>query len=150
MTSYRAHPLDPLYEGRDTARGDLDLESTGAGLDAFLPALAALLRETVARFEDTADRVSDLVIRQREQASLELVVALQDFDRLQQEFSALGDALFRYLDATASASAAASAGPGPIAHGVIGGITLDDMKQRLLRRLGPAPQADAAADEREF
>lgn len=148
MTSYRAHPLDPLYEGRETARGDLDLESVGVGLDAFLPALAALLRETVARFEDTADRVSDLVIRQREQASLELVVALQDFDRLQQEFSALGDALFRYLDATDSA--AAPDGSGPMAHGVIGGITLDDMKQRLLRRLGPAPQADAAADEREF
>lgn len=146
MTSYRAHPLDPLYEGRETARGDL--ECPGVGLDAFLPALAALLRETVARFEDTADRVSDLVIRQREQASLELVVALQDFDRLQQEFSALGDALFRYLDAAGSAAVPSQCCP--VEHGVISGITLDDVKQRLLRRLGPAPEADAVVDEREF
>lgn len=142
MTSFRAHPLDPLYEGGEKAQSDTD--PSAIDLNAFLPALAGMLRETVSRFEDTANRVSDLVIQQREQASLDLIVALQDFDRLQQEFSALGDALLRYIAATDPSMVPAQ--DGVTGQDVIAGILLEDMRQRLLRRL----QSKPAADEQEF
>lgn len=142
MTSFRAHPLDPLYEGGEKAQSDTD--PSAIDLNAFLPALAGMLRETVSRFEDTANRVSDLVIQQREQASLDLIVALQDFDRLQQEFSALGDALLRYIGATDPSMVPAQ--DGVTGQDVIAGILLEDMRQRLLRRL----QSKPAADEQEF
>ena len=144
MTSFRAHPLDPLYEGGEKAQSDTDLSAVD--LNAFLPALAGMLRETVSRFEDTANRVSDLVIQQREQASLDLIVALQDFDRLQQEFSALGDALMRYIAATDLSTVPAQ--DGVTDQDVIGGILLEDMRQRLLRRLQSKPVE--LVDEQEF
>lgn len=144
MTSFRAHPLDPLYEGGEKAQSDTDLSAVD--LNAFLPALAGMLRETVSRFEDTANRVSDLVIQQREQASLDLIVALQDFDRLQQEFSALGDALMRYIAATDPSTVPAQ--DGVTDQDVIGGILLEDMRQRLLRRLQSKPVE--LVDEQEF
>lgn len=146
MTSFRAHPLDPLYEGGEKAQSDTD--PSAIDLNAFLPALAGMLRETVSRFEDTANRVSDLVIQQREQASLDLIVALQDFDRLQQEFSALGDALLRYIAATDPSMVPAQ--DGVTGQDVIAGILLEDMRQRLLRRLQSKPAADELADEQEF
>lgn len=143
--SFRAHPLDQLYESGEKVQSDAD---SGVGLDAFLPALAGVLRETVSRFEDTAGRVSDLVIQQREQASLDLIVALQDFDRLQQEFSALSDALLRYIAATDPTTVPAQ--DGVTGRDVIGGILLEDMKQRLLRRLQSRPILDEVVDEQEF
>lgn len=147
MTSFRAHPLDPLYEGGGKAQSDTD--PTEVDLNAFLPALAGLLRETVSRFEDTAGRVSDLVIQQREQASLDLIVALQDFDRLTQEFSALGDALLRYIAATNPATVPDA--DSLTERDVIGGILLEDMKQRLLRRLQNKPMlTPELVDEQEF
>jgi hypothetical protein len=147
VTSFRAHPLDPLYEGGEKVQGDTD--PSAVDLDAFLPALAGLLRETVSRFEDTASRVSDLVIQQREQASLELIVALQDFDRLTQEFSALGDALLRYIAATSPTIIPAQ--DAVTERDVVGGILLEDMKQRLIRRLQAKPALAAEiADEQEF
>lgn len=149
MTVFSAHPLDSLYESRAHA----DAEPAGVALDAVLPALAGLLRETVSRFEDTAGRVSDLVIRQREQTNLDLIVALQDFDRLQQEFSALGDALFRYIAAVAPATVPGQAIHGDIArHDIVSGILLEDVKQRLLRRLKTSAPALAPLDfdEQEF
>lgn len=146
MTSFRAHPLDQLYESGEKVQNGTVL--SGAELDAFLPALAGVLRETVARFEDTAGRVSDLVIQQREQASLDLIVALQDFDRLQQEFSALGDALLRYIAATDPTTVPAQ--DGVTGQDVIGGILLEDMKQRLLRRLKARPVVEEIVDEQEF
>ncbi|MDT3683887.1 MAG: hypothetical protein RO009_02445 [Pseudorhodoplanes sp.] len=146
MTSFRAHPLDPLYEGGEKTQSGAD--PSAVDLNAFLPALAGMLRETVSRFEDTANRVSDLVIQQREQASLDLIVALQDFDRLQQEFSALGDALMRYIAATDPSTVPAQ--DGVTDQDVIGGILLEDMRQRLLRRLQSKPAAVELVDEQEF
>ncbi len=145
MTSFGAHPLDQLYEGVENAE---DIEPSRVDLDGFLLALAGMLRETVSRFEDTAGRVSDLVIQQREQASLDLIVALQDFDRLQQEFSALGDALLRYVAATSPATVPSQ----DVITGedVIGGILLEDMKLRLLRRLHAKPSVEADTDEQVF
>jgi hypothetical protein len=64
----------------------------------------------------------------------ELVVTLQSFDRLKQEFEALGDALTRYAEST---NAVPSAGEERIQLGqeVISAITVADLKDRLLYRL---------------
>ncbi len=145
MTIFNAHPLDRLYEGDEKLP---NTDTSGKDLDAFLPALAGLLRETVSRFEDTAGRVSDLVIQQREQASLDLIVALQDFDRLQQEFSALGDALLRYIAATTPSMVPAHDEVRD--QDVIGGILLEDLKLRLLRRLQAKAASAESSDEQEF
>jgi len=146
VTSFRAHPLDALYEGGPKAQNGAGPDAVD--LDGFLPAMAGLLRETISRFEDTASRVSDLVIQQREQASLDLIVALQDFDRLQQEFSALGDALLRYIAATSPTTVPGH--DGVTEQDVVGGILLEDMKQRLLRRLLARPVLEDVVDEQEF
>jgi hypothetical protein len=64
----------------------------------------------------------------------ELVVTLQSFDRLKQEFEALGDALTRYAEST---NAIPPAGEERIQLGqeVIAAITVADLKDRLLYRL---------------
>jgi hypothetical protein len=138
----RAHPLDPLYESRGEARNETDLSAVD--VEAFLPALAAMLREAALHFEGVSGRVTDLVIGQCGQAAPDLVVALQDFDRLQQELAALGEALLRYLAATGKVAADADHAD------VIGGIPLDDVKQRLLRRLQAGMDMRIDANEREF
>jgi hypothetical protein len=59
---------------------------------------------------------------------------LQSFDRLKQEFEALGDALTRYAEST---NAVPPDGEERIQLGeeVISGITVADLKDRLLYRL---------------
>jgi hypothetical protein len=70
-------------------------------LGAFLGTLATLLRETIGRFEQTTDRVSEMVIGHTGRAGPDLVRAIQDFDRLQQELGAVGDVLSRLEISTA-------------------------------------------------
>lgn len=143
----RAHPLDPLYESHGEAWNETDLSAVD--VEAFLPALAAMLREAALHFEGVSGRVTDLVIGQCGQAAPDLVVALQDFDRLQQELAALGEALLRYLAATGKVAADKVAADADHAD-VIGGIPLDDVKQRLLRRLQAGMDMRIDVNEREF
>jgi hypothetical protein len=99
----------------------------------FLSAVASLMRDTVLRFEETVCRVTDLVTSQDGRAGRNMIVALQDFDRLQQEFGALGEALARY----ASTAGPRSAEEARIRLGrdVIAPISIADLKERLLRHL---------------
>jgi hypothetical protein len=64
----------------------------------------------------------------------ELVVTLQSFDRLKQEFEALGDALTRYAEST-NAVPPAGEERTQLGEEVIGAITVADLKDRLLYRL---------------
>lgn len=73
----------------------------GSDLGAFLGTLATVLRETITRFEQTADRVSEMVIKHTGRAGPDLIHAIQDFDRLQQELGAVGDVLSRLEISTA-------------------------------------------------
>jgi len=114
-------------------------EPTGVGqaarldLRAFLSAVAGLLHETAARFEDTVGRVTEISMTQRGRAERELIVTLQDFDRLQQEFVALGDILARYA-AASDDDLSIRDGRAEFGH-VIAGIAVGDLKERLMRRL---------------
>jgi hypothetical protein len=100
---------------------------------AFLAVFAALLLDNVLRLEETVARVTDLIMSSG-RPDRELVVTLQSFDRLKQEFEALGDALTRYAEST---NTVPPDGEERIQFGeeVIGAITVADLKDRLLYRL---------------
>ena len=100
---------------------------------AFLAVFAALLLDNVLRLEETVGRVTDLIMSSG-RPDRELVVTLQSFDRLKQEFEALGDALTRYAESTNSIPAAGEERV-QLGEEVISAITVADLKDRLLYRL---------------
>lgn len=106
---------------------------SGSDVGSFLAVFAALLLDNVLRLDETVGRVTDLVIG-RGRPDRELVVAFQDFDRLKQEFEALGDALARYAQ---SSNAVPPTGEerAQFGHEVVSTISLAELKDRLLSRL---------------
>lgn len=104
-------------------------------ISAFLLATAKALCETVSRFEETTARVTERVLSQPTQADRELIVMLQDFDRLQQEFAALAEMFIR---ATARTEESWLSGEGDWrpAEDAIAKISVADLKDRLTRHLG--------------
>jgi len=108
-------------------------EETTNDVTAFLTVFAALLLDNVLNLDEAVGQVTDLVMSSGK-PDRALVVALQSFDRLKQEFEALGDALTRYAEAT-------TAGPlgdkehAQVKQSVISAITVADLKDRMLRRL---------------
>lgn len=107
----------------------------GEEIKTFVGAIAVVLRETVAGFEETVARITDITVTRTGRADRELVVALQDFDRLQQEFATLSEVLTKL--------SAMSPAAGPIAPGlqsvagddVLALISVADLKDRLGRHL---------------
>jgi hypothetical protein len=108
-------------------------------LREFLPAIAALLQETAGRLEDSAARVTKFVMTSRGRTDPNLIVTLQDFDRLQQEFTALGEALARYA-ATWDEASSEHASHDEFGH-VIAAVTVGDLRDRLLHRLRVGEEA---------
>ena len=100
---------------------------------SFLAVFAALLLDNVMRLDETVGRVTDLVIDSG-RPDRELVVTLQGFDRLKQEFEALGDALTRYAESTNEVPVSGEE-RAQLGHEVIAAITLHELKDRLLGRL---------------
>lgn len=100
---------------------------------SFLAVFAALLLDNVLRLDETVGRVTDMVIASG-RPDKDLVVELQSFDRLKQEFEALGDALTRYAEATNSVPPAGEE-RAQLGQEVIAAITLAELKDRLLGRL---------------
>ncbi|MDO8877536.1 MAG: hypothetical protein Q7V40_15735 [Pseudolabrys sp.] len=99
---------------------------------AFLAVFAALLLDNVLRLDETVGTVTDYVMATK--PSRDLVVTLQAFDRLKQEFEALGDALTRYAEAH-NAEPLSADQRSQLEQKVIAGITVHDLKERLLSRL---------------
>ena len=89
------------------------------------------------RLEETVDQVTKLVMGSG-RPDRELIVTLQSFDRLKQEFEALGDALTRYAEA-ANAGSLGGEERAQLEEKVISAITVADLKDRLLRRLQGDP-----------
>ena len=115
----------------DDAQPDLQLNDE---VGQLLTALVKVLRETVARFEDTVSRVSEIVVAQSGKVDRDLVVTFQDFDRLQQEFATLGEVL-ACLAATSSGSSLWEPGAAHPGHKVIDAIPILELKQRLVRHV---------------
>jgi hypothetical protein len=114
--------------------GEPGAMSGRADIGAVLGAVATIMRQTVERFEETVGRISELVVTRSNRPDRELVVALQDFDRLQQEFAALGDVV-AYFAATASTAGSAEAWAEHHGHQAITAITVADLRDRLLDHL---------------
>jgi len=110
----------------------------------FLAATGTVLRETLTRFERTSTRISQRVTAEPRLADRALIVMLQDFDRLQQEFATLSEVLGKLSAAGGGSYAGAEA---------LAAISIADLKDRLMRHLRTLslelPAADAA-EEVEF
>jgi hypothetical protein len=110
----------------------VEAEESENDVGAFLAVFAALLLDNVLRLDETFGRVTDFVMANK--PDRQTIVTLQGFDRLKQEFEALGDALTRYAEAINSAPMS-DEDRAKLEHHVISGITVADLKDRLLRRL---------------
>lgn len=110
----------------------MSVEESTNDVGAFLAVFAALLLDNVLRLDETVGRVTGFVMASK--PDRELIVTLQSFDRLKQEFEALGDALTRYAQST-NATPLSGDERSQLGHSVIAGITVADLKDRLLRRL---------------
>ncbi|MGO9628249.1 MAG: hypothetical protein ACLPXW_04545, partial [Xanthobacteraceae bacterium] len=60
-------------------------------IKTFLTVMATELHETILKLERTTVRVTELTALRAGRPDWDLVVALQDFDRLQQEFVSFAD-----------------------------------------------------------
>jgi len=101
----------------------------------FLVATAIVLRETVMRFEGTTARITERITMRSTQADRDLIVTLQDFDRLQQEFVTIAEVLTQ-VAAKSSESWVRTEGGGHPAEDAIATISIADLKERLMRHLG--------------
>jgi hypothetical protein len=99
----------------------------------LLMIFAGLFLDNVRHLEDTVSRVTDLITRDG-RPDKELIVTLQSFDRLKQEFEALGAALARYADSHHLPQMPGEA-VSQFSRHVIDTIALADLKDRLLDRL---------------
>jgi hypothetical protein len=100
----------------------------------FLAAMATTFRETVARFEATVGQITDIAVVQSARTDRDLVVALQEFDRLQQEFTALCEILAK-LAAKGSAVSLDGTEASQWNKDVIGSVPVAALKDRLERHL---------------
>jgi hypothetical protein len=123
---------------------DSVLEGQADDLAAFLATLAAMLRETISKFEQTAAKVTDLIVTLPGQTDRELVVALQDFDRLNQEFAAISDALAR-TGTSMTGSWMHEDGDDHPKHKVIHGISIAELRDRVINHLNSGP-GEASVD----
>jgi hypothetical protein len=134
-----AAELDRLSDADGSA-----LAEPADDLAAFLGTLAAMLRETISKFEQTASKVTDLIVTLPGQTDRELVVALQDFDRLNQEFAAICDALARTGTSMTGTWTHEDGGDHP-KHKVIGAISIADLRDRMLNHLN-SPSLEPTVD----
>ena len=122
----------------DAAANAMSKLADAGEIGPFLAALSLVLRETIARFEHSASRITDIV--QPARGSRELIVAFQEFDRLQQEFSALSNVFAHFAEnATADSHNSAQA---------IDAITIGNVKERLHRYMRE-PARELSPEEAE-
>lgn len=104
----------------------------------FVAALSLVLRETVARFEHASSRITDIV--QPVRAGRELIVAFQEFDRLQQEFTAICNVLDHFSRHTSDYEHNSWA--------AVEAVSIGTVKERLNRYIR-TPARDLSAEEAE-
>ncbi len=112
-------------------------------LPKVLAALASILRDSTGRFEQTSDRIAQLVVARETGSGVDIIVALQEFDRLRQDFEAIEGILAGCAVATERPPADE---PGHPLRDVIAEIPVVDFKNRLARRLAWVSQETNTAD----
>jgi hypothetical protein len=149
--SYAANALHVAPAGDDDEDNSaLATKDYIPSLSALLSALSTVLGDTLSRFETISSRVTQRVLTRGDAADHDLIVALQDFDRLQQEFASLGDVISHC--ATVSCSMEFGDYDASTGHSVIADITLSDLKTRFLKHLQDSviETAPAGDDEKIF
>ena len=116
----------------DAAAGRNDAADRDLPLPKVLATLASILRDSTGRFEETSDRIAQLVVARETCSGVDIIVALQEFDRLRQDFEAIEGILAGCAQAIERAGANESSRP---LRDVIGEIPVVDFKTRFARRL---------------
>jgi hypothetical protein len=101
-------------------------------LPKVLAALASILRDSTGRFEETSDRITQLVVARESGSGVDIIVALQEFDRLRQDFEAIEGILAGCAQVIERAAAGEQGQP---LRDVIAEVPVMDFKNRLARRL---------------
>jgi hypothetical protein len=104
-------------------------------VSTFMIATASALRDAVTRFEQTSAGISAYVASRPNEANRELIVTLQAFDRLNQEFVALAEVL-THASSKSSETWLRTQNGGHPAEDAISGVTVSELKERLMRHLG--------------
>jgi phosphoglycerate-specific signal transduction histidine kinase len=128
--------LDVAADQKSVADPDLPLPKV-------LATLASILRDSTGRFEETSDRIAQLVVARETGSGVDIIVALQEFDRLRQDFEAIEGILAGCAQAIERAAANES---GRLLRDVIGEIPVVDFKNRFARRLAWVSQEIETAD----
>jgi len=100
----------------------------------FLAAVAAALRETTSSLQVTVDRITEFAALRSGNTDREVVMTLQDFDRLQQELAAIATMLGQMADKSGGTEPPTTP-QGHAIKDVIAGISLAELKERLLRHI---------------
>lgn len=98
-------------------------------IDDLLAAIAISFRESITCLEDTVATITDLVITQFG-SDRNLVMALQNFDRLQQEFSTLGEVV-ALVSTARNRAADDDSGVDEFCNLVIESISIAELKERI-------------------
>jgi hypothetical protein len=122
-------------EGKDAADADLPLPTV-------LAAVASILRDSTGRFEETSDRIAQLVVARETGSGVDIIVALQEFDRLRQDFEAIEGILVGCAQAIEQATGNA----GHPFRDVIAEVRVAEFKSRLARRLAWVALQSKAGD----
>ncbi len=117
---------------------DFDASPASGGANGDLPlpkllaAVASLLRDSTGRFEETSDRIAQLVVSRETGSGVDIIVALQEFDRLRQDFDAIESILAGCAQAIERPQVEESAHP---FRSVVAEVPVVEFKNRLARRL---------------
>jgi len=123
-----------------------------AALERLLSELSAVLCDVVVRFEETTSQVTEAIAFSRCEVSRELVVTLQDFDRLRQEYLAVAKVIGRIGTCLERAVAGDVEAEAQCAEAITE-VPIAELRKRLMACLagqagGPAPSL--AGDEAMF
>lgn len=103
-------------------------------IGTFLTVMATELREIARRLQATVDRITEIAALRSGETDREFVIALQDFDRLNQEFTAIATVLGEVASRSGEKWLRTAVDDHPVKD-VIAGISLADLKERLLRHI---------------
>ena len=120
-------------------------------IDDLLAAIAISFRESITSLEDTVAKITDLVVTQFG-SDRNLVMALQNFDRLQQEFSTLGEVVALVSTARGRAPDDES-GVDEFCNLVIDSISIAELKERIayhFKTVGDDPALLEDSEDVEF
>jgi len=112
------------------ARPQISIDSVAS----FLAAVAAVLHDAVTRFEETTACITESVTSRPDAADRELIVTLQAFDRLQQEFMTLVEVLSRAAGKSHESWERVEGCAHP-AEDAVAMVSIADVKERLIRQL---------------